>query len=241
MIGPMAQQTVLSVRGEARRTIAPDYAVLHCALSATAGSKPDALAQLRAAQHALIGSLTGLGGVPLTVESRRSALTWSVGSVATHDEHDVDKATGRHGPTGRVIANAAVVITARDMTLLKGVGEALASVERLNVDGVSWHVDADNEQWRGVRADAIAAAIDKGRDYALALGGTVRRVEHVADAGLLGSGDAPAGHEMSFGLAASARSAEFGGPAGTPSLDPVPQEIQAVVEARLIAEVEPLA
>jgi uncharacterized protein YggE len=236
----MTEQTLLSVRAEARRTIAPDYVTVHCGLSTKADSKVAALAQLRAAQQVLIGALTELGGTPLTVESRRSGLTWSVGSVGTHDEHDLDKASGRHSPTGRVIANARVVITGRDMALLPKLEEAVGSVERLNVDGITWHVDVDNEEWRAVRADAIAAALAKGRDYAAALGGTVTTVDHVADAGLLSSGDMQAARALSYGSPGAATAAEFSGPSSTPSLDPVPQEIHAVVEARLTAQIGPL-
>lgn len=231
----MAETITLSVRGEARRTIAPDFVVLQCGLSTKAGSKADALALLHADQQRLVGALTGLGGAPLTVENRRHDLTWSTGSISTHEEHDFDKRTGEHGPTGRVIASAHVVVVARDPARLDDLGRALAAVERLNVDSVSWQVDADNDQWRGVRADAIAAALAKGRDYAAALGGTVARVEHVADAGLLTPGAMHVPLEMSRAFAVSGGGDDF----GTPSLDPVPQDISAVVEARLVAEIPP--
>lgn len=231
----MAETTTLSVRGEARRTIAPDFVVLQCGLRTTAGSKGDALALLHADQQRLIGALTELGGAPLTVENRQHDLTWSTASIGTHQEHDFDKQTGEHGPTGRIIADAHVVVTARDTGLLDRLGRALTAVERLNVNSVNWQVDADNEQWRGVRADAIAAALAKGRDYAAALGATVTRVEHVADAGLLTPGALPVPHEMSRAYAISAGGDDY----GTPSLDPVPQDIWAVVEARLVAEIPP--
>ncbi|HEX7993494.1 MAG TPA: hypothetical protein VF506_06190 [Streptosporangiaceae bacterium] len=39
--------------------------------------------------------------------------------------------------------------------------------------------------WREVRAAAIRDAIAKGRDYAAALGGGLRAVEHIADPGFL--------------------------------------------------------
>src|SRR4051794_36571633 len=126
MILPMVEQARLSVRGEARRTIASDYVTMHCGLGVTAGSKLDALAGVRAAQQRLIGALADVGGVVLTVESRRSALTWSMGAVQTYEEHDLDKMTGRHGATGRVVANASVVITARDMALLPRLAGAVA-------------------------------------------------------------------------------------------------------------------
>ena len=241
MIVGMVEQAVLSVRGEARLTVPPDFVRLHCDVRVTAGSKVDALAGVRAAQQRLTGALTDLGGVVLTVESRRSALTWSMGSVGSHEEHDFDEMTGRHGPTGRVMANGAVVITARDLAVLTGVAGALASVEHLHVEHVSWHVDSDNPAWREVRADAIAAAIDKGRDYAAALGGTVTRVEHVADAGLLGAGgEDSVAHAVSLGFASPASAEGALGPGDTPALDPVPQELHAVVEARLAADVAPL-
>jgi hypothetical protein len=72
------------------------------------------------------------------------------------------------------------------------------------------------------------------------LGGTVTRVEHVADAGLLSSGRPVAGGVVPLGYAGADRSGAHDA-GDTPSLDPVPQEIQAVVEARLTAEVAPLA
>src|SRR5205809_494446 len=74
---------------------------------------------------------------------------------------------------------------------LDGLGDVLAAHPGLNVHGVTWHVDWDNPAWPQVRADAIGAAIGKARDYAAALGATVRHVEHIADAGLLGGDTSP--------------------------------------------------
>jgi uncharacterized protein len=44
-------------------------------------------------------------------------------------------------------------------------------------------VDWDNPGWHDVRAAAIEAAIAKGRDYATALGGQLRTVEHMVRRG----------------------------------------------------------
>jgi hypothetical protein len=90
-------ETLLSVRGEAQRTIPPDYVTLWCALTSTAASKAEALGSVRTAKDSLISGLGRLGGVALTVESGRSSLTWSVGSLSTRDEHDFNKVTGSHG------------------------------------------------------------------------------------------------------------------------------------------------
>jgi uncharacterized protein YggE len=97
---------------------------------------------------------------------------------------------------------------------------------------IDWQVDWDNPAWPDVRAAAVQAAIRKARDYTTALGGSLRSVEHVADAGLLG-GD---GGQYRFTAAPMARlAAAAGGEPDAPSLDPVPQELVAVIEARFTA------
>jgi len=88
-------------------------------------------------------------------------------------------------------------------------------------------LDWDNPAWPQVRAAAISAAIGKARDYAAALGATLRQVEHIADAGLLGSDTAP--YDTARGMAFRASG---GDQPGTPALTPVPQELIATIEAR---------
>jgi uncharacterized protein len=94
---------------------------------------------------------------------------------------------------------------------------------------VTWHVDWDNPAWPQVRAAAIRAAIGKARDYAAALGATVRHVEHIADAGLLGGDTAPYHTVRSMAFSASGG----GDQPGIPALIPVPQELTATIEARV--------
>ncbi|MGI8667898.1 MAG: SIMPL domain-containing protein, partial [Jatrophihabitans sp.] len=188
----------------------------------------------------VLTELRGLGGVPLSAEAgQRLPLSWSVYSATTQPEHSYDEQTGRHGPTGRVHATVSLAVAARAFDLLDLLGSRLAAVEQLRVHSVSWQVDADNPGWPQVRAAAIGAAIDKGRDYAQALGGSLIRVEHVADVGLLGGDNAGAGHRSS-GWAAQATSAGMGGDSDAPSLDPVPQELLATIEARFTASVSAL-
>jgi uncharacterized protein YggE len=100
------------------------------------------------------------------------------------------------------------------------------------VHHVDWQVDWDNPAWQDVRAAAIQAAIRKASDYVAALGGALRTVDHVADAGLLG-GD---GGQYRFTASPMARAAAAaGGEPDAPSLDPVPQELVAIIEARFTA------
>jgi uncharacterized protein YggE len=228
---------VLSVRGEARRTVAPDSVLLPGAITLTAGSKPDALHEAAAALDSMTADLRTLGGSPLTPETERAALTWSAFSAATHAEGHHDPATGEHRLTGRVSATVAVIITVRDFALLDQLGALLAAHERMSIHHAGWGVDPDNPAWPEVRAEAIYSAIRKGRDYAAALGGTLAGVVHVADTGLLG-GDSPGPVGLSgpqHFVRAAAATAGGVGPSDVPSLDPVPQELVATIEARFTA------
>jgi hypothetical protein len=178
----------------------------------------------------LTADLAALGAVPFDDSTGRRPLTWSAHSSATHEEFYHDQQTGRMRRSGQVTATVALRVTVRDLASLEDLSGALAAAPGLNVHGVTWHVDWDNPAWPQVRAAAIGAAIGKARDYAAALGATVRHVEHIADAGLLGGDTAP---YQSVGFAtAKAFGGGGGDQPGTPALTPVPQELIATIEAR---------
>jgi uncharacterized protein len=221
----------VSVRGEARRTVPPDSAVIAGTIAATGQSKAEAVRAAAAALEGLTGDLTEIGGVALGVDTLRRPLTWSAHSAATREEHAHDERTGQYEPTGRITATVSVQITLRALGLLDVLGTRLAGHGALAVHEVSWHVDWDNAAWPQVRADAIHAAIAKGRDYAAALGGRLMAVEHIADPGLL-SAD---GQQWAGSRRMSAFASSGGETAGAPSLDPVPQELTALIEARFTA------
>ena len=224
---------LLSVRGEARRMVPPDRALVAAAVSSSKGSKAEAMRTAAADLDGLTADLAARGGVALGAGTGRRPLTWSAQSVATHEEHAHNPDTGEYERTGRFTAVVEVTIAVRDFELLEAVGAVLAAHVAVSVHHVSWHVDWDNPAWPSVRADAVQAAIAKGRDYAAALGVALRGVEHVADAGLLGGSGTESGFtgRRSMALSAGAGGAER----DAPSLDPVPQELAAVVEARLTA------
>lgn len=225
---------LLSVRGEARREVTPDQAQVDVTVAASRGSKADAARAAAESLDGLTADLAALGAVALEVGTGRRPLTWSAQSMATYAERAHDRDTGEYLPTGQVIAAVAVVVGVRAFELLDALGAVLAGREAVTVQGVTWHVDWDNPAWRLVRADAVQAAIDKGRDYVAALGGTLRTVEHIADAGLLG-GEAS---QFAFtGGRVAARAASLRGEEpDAPSLDPVPQELTAIIEARFTAD-----
>ena len=227
---------LVSVRGEARAIVAPDFAALSGVLKATRDTKAEALQVASAELKQLTDDLASLGGVPLTADTQATPLAWAAYSAGTELERDEDKQTGRYGPTGRVVALVSVSLTVRAFDLLDRLSDALASHEALHVHYVAWGVDSDNPSWPEVRAAAIQNAINKGRNYAETLGGSLDHLEHIADVGLLGDdGGMPAQESRRVPLAASA-----GGGTDSPSLDPVPQELIAIIEARFVATVTAL-
>jgi uncharacterized protein len=223
---------LLSVRGEARQTVSPDYATVAATIASSRRSKAAAVRAAAAALDGLTAGLSAQGGVALDADTERHPLTWSARSATTYEERAHDDNTGRYEPTGQVTAAAEVTIAVRAFELLDPLGVLLAAHEAVSVHQVTWHVDWDNPAWRDVRAAAIAAAIRKGRDYAAALGGSLRSVEHIADAGLLGSDTAQPQLTRAVGFA---RAAAGGDGSQAPSLDPVPQELTAIIEARFTA------
>ena len=223
---------LLSVRAEARQLVAPDYAVVDGLIEHTERSKVEAVRSVTGSLDRLTADLAALGAVPFDEGAGRRPLTWSAYSSATHEELYHDKETRRMERSGQVTATVALRVTVRDLDRLDDLSGVLAAQPGLNVHGVTWHVDWDNPAWPQVRAAAIGAAIGKARDYAAALGATVRQVEHIADAGLLGSDTAPdwpGRKSVSVGYSAGAGS---GAQPGTPALTPVPQELTATIEAR---------
>ncbi|MGH3203901.1 MAG: SIMPL domain-containing protein [Streptosporangiaceae bacterium] len=220
---------LLSVRAEARQVVAPDYAVVDGVIEHTARSKVEAVRSVTGSLDRLTADLAALGAVPFDADAGRRPLTWSAHSSGTREELYHDKETMRMERSGQVTATVALRVTVRDLDRLDELSGVLTAHPGLNVHGVAWHADWDNPAWPQVRAAAIDAAIGKARDYAAALGATVRQVEHIADAGLLGGDTAP--YQPGHVLVARAYSGGVDQP-GTPALTPVPQELIATIEAR---------
>jgi uncharacterized protein YggE len=228
-------QVVLSVRGDAQRAVAPDQATMSCAVTVLGDTKDAARAGAAASLQELTAALGELGGQPLAPETSRAPLSWSAYSVQTYPEHGYNKQTGEHGPTGRHQATVALRVLARDFGLIARVEAIVGRVRHADLSYVNWSVDEDNAAWALVRADAIHAALAKGRDYAAALGGSVIAVQQVADGGLLDGTQSFEHHR------AKATALSMGGGEEGIALDPVPQIVSAVIEARLSAAIAPVS
>lgn len=229
----MTEPTTISVRGEAAQVIPPDYATVHTAIHVRDTDKTATLERAGRAQAAAVAALRELGGVPLSVDTIDAALAWSTRTFSARERREYDD---RKRP-GEVHWQAHVPITvvARGLDRLTEVSRALSAVPELEIFRVEWLVDPRNAAWPTVRAAAIADAVAKARDYAAALGGSVTALVHVADQGLLGGAEHHSGIRQARALSGGGDYDD-----GGPDLDPAPQEITAVVEARFTATVTAL-
>jgi uncharacterized protein YggE len=227
--------TVISVRAESQRIVAPDRASIYVTVLARGDTKRAAYSDVTRSLGVVTAELAELGGEGLTALTTRAPLTWSIQSIHTSEEGFFDQTSGAKRPTGRHQASANLLINVRDFELLGRVEGIVTGHDVVNIGSVHWFVDEDNPARPQVRADAIRTALHKGQDYASALGGSIVSVEQIADAGLLG-GDT--WHDMAHRRGGDVPLG-YGGP-HTTSLYPVLQAVGATIEARLTATIGPL-
>lgn len=108
----------------------------------------------------------------------------------------------------------------------------LARHQDLQLHDTLWGSTTTTPHGRRCAPQAIRAALRKGADYAAALGGTLVRVVHVADAGLL-SRSVPEVHGRASLVEQKSRGGS--GPGDAPSLTPVPQRLIAAIDAGVLA------
>lgn len=227
MAAVAADEVLVSVRGGAEELVEPDRLTVHGRITRAGASKGEALGDLGAGVERLVAALRAASAVPRTAATGSAPWTWSIGATTTAAEHDTDP-TGRMRLTGGTAATVTVTSTLTDLGQLEALVSVLEAQEGLHVQSAAWSVDPANPAWERVRAAAIAAAVRKARDYATALGGEIARLEHVADAGLLGQGGATVSYSGSYLAAGDVRTSG-------PPLDPEPQSVAAQVEARFAA------
>lgn len=231
------QQTVISVRGDAQLEVAPDLATLYGRVMVVETSKAAALQRAASRLDGVLASLRNLGGVPLTAGDERRPLAWLARSSRSYPRVRWDKEHKRRVRTGRIVAEVELLIALRDFALSDSVAAALAGHERYHTEHIGWSVDHDNPGWRQVRSAAIHAAVRKARDYAVALGGAVTGLDHLADVGLLSTAADHLPEQRARSAAAFSRRATR---RAAPSVNPEPQLLTAAVEARFSALVPDL-
>jgi uncharacterized protein YggE len=215
--------TVLTVRGEAHVVIPPDEAEICCVVRSVPTDRFRSVTDVRAKLAKVTSLLHKWGAVPRTPETLRGDLTSLVCGLVVQE--DRDDRTGQQ--TGRYRATTTIRVFARTFGGIETLITALSALDGVEIVSVRWSVDRDHPGWARARTEAARAAIRSAHDYARVLGGALLSVEQLADAGLMDQFE-----PQERVMAARSAVAEAGF-----SLDPEPQQLSAVVEARFTATV----
>jgi uncharacterized protein YggE len=200
----------VAVRGEAVREVDPEIATFAVTVSARDRSRAETLARLTARVDGLRGVLDGYAAV---VEKRETSRLY------------VRPETRRSGEKVSFYSGSVITtVTVADFGVLGELMLRLADQDQTQVSGPWWGLRPGSPVHREARRAAIADAIERGREYAEALGARVTGLIELADTGLSTMGGAPRIQALAF------RSADTGAPAL--DLDPQRQTVQAMIEAR---------
>jgi uncharacterized protein len=214
----MAQQPVISVRGEAHVEAEPEIATLNVTVQARDPDRRTVLDRLATRNAQVLDLIKEYGEAVEKLES---------GTASVYPDIKYKERTERvRVYLGR--ASARVVI--RDFTVLGELMARLADGELVTVAGPWWSLRPDSPAYRKARTAAARDATRRAGEYAQAFGGELGGLIEAADTGLL-TGRAGQGvplHAIAAGGVARASLAE---PAGM-DFEPVKQTVTAQVEAR---------
>jgi uncharacterized protein YggE len=205
--------TTVAVRGESVREVEPELARFTVVTTAKDKDRQATLERLRERADALRQFLDRFGEA---VERRET------GGLHVYPE------AGRRGE--RVSAyhgSVSTVVTVTDFAVLGEMMLAVAGQDQTQAHGPTWSLRPDSPVHREARADAVADAIARAREYAAALDAEVLELIELADPGLSGRAE-PVATFQGYGRPAGM------GKSGAPDLelDPQRQRVYAAVEAR---------
>jgi uncharacterized protein YggE len=214
----MAEQPMVSVRGEAVREVPPELAIFSVTVSARDKDRQTTLTRLteRAAQLR-----SALDDYPDAIERRET------GGVQVHPEL---KRSGER--ISAYVGSVTTTVTVTDFSVLGELLLRLANQDLTSVSGPWWQLRPGSTAGAEVRRSAIADALNRAREYADAVGASVDRLVEIVDEGA-GGGAHPIMLSAAFG--AAGRDMEL-----NLDLDPQQQTVQATVVVR-VAITEPTA
>jgi uncharacterized protein YggE len=211
----MAEQPLISVRGEAVREVPPELAIFSVTVSARDKDRQTTLTRLteRAAELR-----TALDDYPDAIEHRETSGIQVYPEIKRRSER-----------ISVYVGSMTTTVTVTDFSVLGELLLRLANQDQTAVYGPWWQLRPGSTVGAEVRKSAIADALNRAREYADAVGARVDRLVEILDDGTGGA------HPM------MTRSAfDGGGPERDLSLDidPRQQTVQAAVIVR-VAITEP--
>jgi uncharacterized protein YggE len=202
----------VAVRGEAVREVDPEIATFSVTVAARDRNRQEALRRLAARVEAVRATLDRY---PDAVEKRETSGLY----VRPDSKRSGEKVSGYSGAV-------TTAVTVSDFAVLGELMLGLADQDQTTVSGPWWGLRPGSPVHRDARRAAINDAIERGREYADALGARVTGLVELTDVGL--STQSPPRMEL-----LAYRSADSGGGGGpTLDLDPQRQTVTATMEAR---------
>ncbi|NMO50472.1 SIMPL domain-containing protein [Actinoplanes sp. TBRC 11911] len=164
----MAEQLpVVVVRGEAVREVPPEQAVLSVTASARDRDRDTVLTRLAERSASVRAVLEAYGE---GIEKRETS------QVSIYPD------MGRRSDTPvAYVGSAGTTVTVTDFALLGELMLRLAGLDQVAVAGPWWQLRAGSKAGAEVRAEAIADALQRAREYANAVGARVHRLVEIAD------------------------------------------------------------
>lgn len=214
----MAQQPVISVRGEAHLEAQPEIATLNVTVQARDPDRRTVLDRLTTRNTQVLDLIKGYGEAVEKLES---------GAASVYPEIKYKERTER---VRAYLGTASANVVIRDFTVLGELMARLADGELVTVAGPWWSLRPDSPVYRRARIAAAQDATRRAGEYAQAFGGELGGLIEAADSGLL------TGHAEQ-GVQFRARTAGGVARASAPELadmefEPVRQTVTAQVEAR---------
>jgi uncharacterized protein YggE len=217
----VAEQPVISVRGEAWLEAEPEIAVVNVHVQARDRDRRAVLERLVSRNSQVLALVAEYGDAVEKVES---------GPASAYPEL---RQKGDAERVARYAGQASARVTVRDFTVLGELVARLGELELVSVMGPWWSLRPDSPVHREARIAAARDATRRAEEYAAAFGGRLGELIEAADAGLLTSQAsrqaAVPGPVRGFAAARMSAPAEQ---APVLDLEPVRQPVTAQVDAR---------
>jgi uncharacterized protein len=214
----MAQQPVISVRGEARMQAEPEIATLSVTVQARDRDRRTVLDRLASRNSQVLELIKGYGEAVEKLES---------GPASVYPDINYKERTER---VRSYQGQASAYVVVRDFTVLGELMARLADGELVTVAGPWWSLRPDSPVYRQARIAAARDATRRAGEYAEAFGGELGGLIEAADTGLL-TGQAQQGAAFRAMPAAGVARASAAEPADM-DFEPVKQAVTAQVDAR---------
>jgi len=214
----MAQQPVISVRGEAHLEAEPEIATLNVTVQARDPDRRTVLDRLTTRNTQVLDLIKGYGEAVEKLES---------GAASVYPDIKYKERTER---VRAYLGTASANVVIRDFTVLGELMARLADGELVTVAGPWWSLRPDSPVYRQARIAAAQDATRRAGEYAQAFGGELGGLIEAADTGLL-TGHAEQG--VQFRVRAAGGVARASAPElADMEFEPVRQTVTAQVEAR---------